>query len=276
MIINLVSIIIILAVIYLMMIMPKNSNRSDRSQFMGRFYAHRGLHQGKNIPENSLAAFKLAVDNGYGIEFDVRLTKDKVPVVFHDANLKRVCGVDKMVRDMDYEELREHTLYDSDEKIPHLQEVLDLVDGKVPLIVEIKVSKAFSSENLVCSMINLYLHQYKGVYCIESFNPLIPYWYKKNMPHIIRGQLATKNVYERTKIKNRLLNFTLRNLLYNFFTKPDFIAYNHKYKNLISYNLCRTLYKPLTIAYTIQSQDDLDKNKNKFDIFIFDNFIPQK
>ncbi|MDR7869263.1 MAG: glycerophosphodiester phosphodiesterase family protein [Tissierellaceae bacterium] len=274
MIIYFLYILLALTSIYLILIMPKIINRPDITKFMGRLYAHRGLHQGKSIPENSLAAFKLAVENNYGIELDVQLSMDGVPVVFHDDNLKRVCGIDRKVKDLNFDELRELTLYDSKEKIPHFQEVLDLVDGKVPLIVEIKSSNASDREALSCNTIAPYLDKYNGVYCVESFNPIVVLWYKNNRPSVVRGQLATKSINKKPTFKNRLLNFTLRNLLFNFLAKPDFIAYNHKNSSLVSYNLCRTLYKPLTVAYTIQSQEDLEKNEDKFDLFIFDNFIP--
>lgn len=271
-------ILIVLAImaLYLIMIMPKILNRPDLKDFMGIDYAHRGLHQDKNIsPENSLTAFKLAVDKNYGIELDVQLSKDGVPLVFHDDSLKRVCGIDVKVKDMDYKDLRQLNLYESNEKIPHLKEVLDLVDGKVPLIVEIKASKALESEALYCEAIAPYLDNYKGIYCVESFNPIVVFWYKVNRPDVIRGQLASKSIYKNSTIKNRLLNFSLRNLMFNFLSKPDFIAYNHKFSDLLSYNICRWLYRPLTVAYTIKSQEELDKKINKFDLFIFEDFYPR-
>ena len=274
--INLLIIILIIIGIYFLLIMPKIINKPDVGDFISEYYAHRGLHQEKNIsPENSLAAFNLAIDNAYGIELDVQLSKDQIPVVFHDDNLKRVCGVNKRVKELTFDELRELSLYDSNERIPHFQEVLDLVKGQVPLIVELKASKAFDREKSTCKIVAPYLDEYKGLYCVESFNPLIVLWFKNNRPNVVRGQLATKSVYKNTSFKNRSLNFVLRNLLLNILTKPDFIAYNHVYSHLPSYRICKRIYKPLTMAYTIQSQKDLDKNKNRFDVFIFDRFIPK-
>ena len=267
---------IVLAIIaaYLILIMPKILNRPDLKDFMGIYYAHRGLHQEKNIsPENSLAAFKLAVDNGYGIELDVQVTKDLIPVVFHDGDLKRVCGVDKNVRDMSLSKLRKLRLYDSNEKIPTLREVLNLVDGKVPLIVEFKV---YNKESIDCPIIAEHLDNYKGLYAIESFNPICVLWYKKNRPHIVRGQLANKKIHDNPGFKENILNFTLRNLMFNYLSKPDFIAYNQKFSHLVSYNICRALYKPLTVAYTIKSQKVLNEKKNKFDLFIFEGFYPDE
>lgn len=273
MLIYFILIVLIIIAVYLILIMPKIINKPDLKDFMGLSYAHRGLHQEKNIsPENSLAAFQLAVDNDYGIELDVQLSKDLVPVVFHDASLKRVCGIDKKVRDMDYKELRELNLYDSNEKIPHLQELLDLVDDRVPLIVELKV---YRNEDIDCPIIAGYLDSYKGLYCIESFNPISVLWYKKNRPQIVRGQLASKNIHGNKMLKEKILNFTLRNLMYNFLTKPDFIAYNQNISHLVSYNICRALYKPLTVAYTIKSQYVLNDKRDKFDLFIFEDFYPE-
>lgn len=101
----------ILAVLYLLAIMPRMTKRPDYTPLMGRHYAHRGLHDNKSdAPENSMAAFRKAIEAGYGIELDVQLTKDRIPVVFHDETLKRVCGVEGNVRDYTYEELQQFHL----------------------------------------------------------------------------------------------------------------------------------------------------------------------
>lgn len=269
----LIALIIIIA-LYILAIMPKMLNRPDLSKFTGRYYAHRGLHQDKaRVPENSLAAFKLAVEKNYGIELDVHLTRDGEPVVFHDYNLMRVCGLDRKIRDLTFKELRRLSLFDSDQYIPHLQEVLDLVQGRVPLIVEFKIYQEVAE---ACRIIAPYLDSYQGPYCIESFNPMVVYWYKKNRPKVIRGQLATKDIYKEVDYRKGIMNFVLRNLLFNFITRPDFIAYDQRFSQQFSYRLCKNLYKPLTIAYTIQSKEALKKKYKEFDLFIFDSFIPKE
>lgn len=264
--------ILIIGIIYLVLIMPKMLNRRKFCAFNDIYYAHRGLHNNSsNAPENSLEAFKLAVENGYGIELDVQLTKDKIPIVFHDANLKRVCGIDKNVRELTFNELQELKLFNSDKQIPLFTDVINIIKGRVPLIVEYK---AKGNDTEVCDILAPILDSYEGVYCIESFNPLILMWYKKSRPQVIRGQLSTN--YLRGGVKNdRLLNFLLQNLLFNIITKPDFIAFNHKYSNMLSLNICRILYKIPTFAYTIGSMEDLMRNKKKFDYFIFEGFIPK-
>lgn len=249
--------------------MPKIFNRDSFADFKDYYYAHRGLHS-SSVPENSITAFKNAVDKGYGIELDVRLTKDDVPVVFHDHSIKRMCDVDIDVRDLTFSELKEYRLLNSAESIPKFTEVLDLINGRVPIIVELKVRNDSEKTSEIVANI---LDNYKGIYCIESFNPKVVLWFKKNRPHVIRGQLSTR--YSKVKGSgNRLLNFILQNYGFNLFTKPDFIAFNHKHKNMLSFTLCRKLYRVPTIAYTITSQEELEESKDYFDYFIFENFEP--
>lgn len=264
--------ILFIIALYLFAIMPKVINKVDFTPFKGRHYAHRGFHGDKNIsPENSMAAFKLAVDNDYGIEFDIQLSKDNIPVVFHDEGLKRVCGIDKNVNDYNYQELKEISLFGSQERIPHLKDVLNLVDGKVPLIVELKGE---TSDTSIAGYVAPYLDDYKGVYCIESFNPFILLWFKKNKPNIVRGQLTTQFKDKGKAFKIKVRDFILENLMLNFLTKPDFIAYNHLDPDSLAFSICKNLYRSFTVAYTIQSNEDLKSNLNRFDLFIFDKFTP--
>ena len=264
-------ILIVLTFLYLLAIMPKMLSRADITPFKGRFYAHRGMHDNITIaPENSIGAFKLAIENQYGIELDVRLTKDNIPVVFHDAALKRVCGLDKSVRDLTFEELNSLYLFDSNERIPLLTNVLELINGEVPLIIELKTTK---NDTTICKIVAPILDNYNGIYCIESFNPMIVIWYKNNRPNVIRGQLSTN--YSKNGIKNdKVLNFLLQNLLFNFAAKPDFVAYNYKYSNMLSYLLCHKLFKIPTFAYTIGSNEELQVSQDRFDFFIFEGFKP--
>ncbi len=267
------GIIILMITLYLLAIMPKMLNKPDMSLFSGRYYAHRGFYDNKvDSPENSMAAFSSAIEKGFGIEFDVQLSKDNIPVVFHDFNLMRVCGVDKNVNELTFAELRQLFLFDSSERIPHLQELLDLVDGKVPLIVEIKAN---SNASLVCSVVSSVLNSYRGLYCIESFNPFIVLWYKKNRPTIIRGQLSMNYLKDMTK-QNKVLSFILQYLFLNFITKPNFIAYDYRYYNNVSLILCKNLFKITTVAYTIPSKIELENHYKHFDLLIFENFSPGK
>lgn len=262
----------VVIVLYLLAIMPRMINKPDRTPFQGVLYAHRGLHDNEtDAPENSMKAFGKAVDADFGIELDVQTTKDGIPVVFHDFTLKRVCGGEGKVCDYTYEELQQFGLCKSEEKIPRLEDFLNMVDGRVPLIVELKVEWTNIS---VCQRVDDLLKNYKGTYCIESFNPLVLLWYRRNHNKVMRGQLSDAFLQEEGM--KGLLYFILEHMLLNFVTKPDFIAYNHKYYWTLSRQLCKKLYRNLAVAWTIRSEDELAARRKDFDLFIFDSFIPKE
>ena len=257
--------------LYLLAIMPRIIGKPDATPFVNRLYAHRGLHDNKgDAPENSLRAFEKAVDANFGIELDIQLTQDKIPVVFHDATLKRMCGKEGRVCEYAYEELRQFVLADSEQGIPKLEEVLKLVGGKVPLIVEFKMEGTDCS---LCPIADEILKKYEGAYCIESFNPLCLLWYRRHNKRVMRGQLSQD--YAKDKRYNGPLYFLLKYLLFNGWTKPDFIAYDcHASRNL-SLKICRYLYGCLTAAWTIKCSEELEIHKKSHDLCIFDNFIPK-
>ena len=264
--------ILILAVLYLLMIMPRMAGKPDTATFTKWLYAHRGLHDNRtDAPENSLRAFQKAVEAGFGIEMDIQMTKDHVPVVFHDFTLKRICNADGKIADYTFEELQQVHLCDSDQKIPKFEDVLKLVDGKVPLIVELKIEALDTS---ICPAGDKLLSAYKGMYCIESFNPLGVFWYRRHRKEIVRGQLS--DAFLKEGEYRGVLYFLLQNLVFNFLTKPDFIAYHHKYPEILSRRICRGLYHNTAAAWTIKSQKELDAARKNFDIFIFDSFMPER
>lgn len=267
----LLIVIAILLILYLFLIAPRMLGKPDYSQLKGVHFAHRGLFDNASeAPENSLAAIRLAVENGYGIEMDIQLSKDGIPVVFHDATLKRMCGVDGKVWDYTLEELQQMKLASSNETIPTFADVLDTVAGKVPLIIEYKLDRV---QTQVCelgnALLTTYEAKYHGIYCIESFHPLAVLWYKKNRPDIIRGQLSME--FWRDKEKHYAWYMVILSfLLSNVATRPDFIAYQHTdYKN-ISRRLCRIL-GALSVTWTIKSVAQYEKVKDQFDLFIFDS-----
>lgn len=260
----------ILVILYLLMIMPRMIRKADAAPFRSVLYAHRGLHNNQSeAPENSMNAFARAVEGGYGIELDIQLSKDKVPVVFHDFTLKRVCGADGKVSDYTFEELQQFRLCGSEEKIPRFEDVLRLVDGKVPLIVEFKIERLDTS---LCPIADKLLRDYKGSYCMESFNPLGVFWYRRNHKEVMRGQLS--DAFLKDEQFNGLLYFLLENLMFNFLTKPDFIAYNHKYSYKLSRRLAHGFYHNTAVAWTIKSEEELQAARKHFDLYIFDSFIP--
>lgn len=266
------AIVLVLIFLYYMMVMPRVIHKPDTKPLHGWLYAHRGLHDNKtDAPENSLPAFRKAVEAGYGVELDVQLTKDEQVVVFHDNDLRRVCGVDAPVNAYTYEELQKFKLFDTNETIPLYTDVLKILDGKVPIIMEIKM---VDNKTRVCELTNEIMKNYKGLYCMESFSPYAVLWYKKHENAIVRGQLSAK--FRREGDKMNFGKFLVQELLTNFITKPDFVAYSNKGANGMSRCICKDLYKNLSVTWTIKSQEDFDKAYEDFDLFIFEGFLPDK
>lgn len=181
--------------------------------------AHRGLHDNKDVIENSISAFKLTIKEDENIELDVQKTKDNVIVVYHDYNLLRLTGVDKELKDLTYDELKNLKLLNTEEYIPTLKEVLELVNGKVGILIEIKNE---GEAGFLEAILAKELKNYKGDFAIQAFNPFVLEWFKLNANDIKRGQLA--GGYEDSNLKT-YEKFLLGNLLLNFKAKPNFIAY---------------------------------------------------
>jgi len=262
----------VLAVLYMLAIMPRIFNRPDTTLFKKRYFAHRGLHDNaSDAPENSMAAFRKAVEAGLGMELDVQVTKDGVPVVFHDFKLERICGAPGKIADSTYEELQAYTLCDSKERIPRFSELLEMVDGQVPLIVEIKAETANVS---CCGIIDSLLRAYRGPYCIESFNPMVLWWFRRNRGSVVRGQLSSN--FRKEGVYWNILYFAMTHLLFNFLTKPDFIAYNHKFSEEPGRRICRHLFRHPAAAWTVRSEQDLEALQGEYDVFIFDSFLPKR
>ena len=186
--------------------------------------AHRGYH-GPGVPENSCAAFRAAIQNGYTIELDVHATKDDVLVVFHDDNLVRMTGYDKSIEDCTFAEIRDLVLGATDEKIPAFAEVLDAVNGRVGLLIEIKQHPRIGHvEELICRL----LDTYQGKFAVASFDPRILRWFVINRPSYIRGQISGGLKGRKLPVLQR---FLLKNLVVALISRPDFIAYEYRYFN---------------------------------------------
>lgn len=265
-----IIVLLCLAIIYMLAIMPRVFHCPDTGLFREVYFAHRGLHDNAgDAPENSMAAFRKAVEAGFGMELDVHVTRDGVPVIFHDFKLDRICGAEGKIEEYTYEELQRFTLCDSEEKIPRFEDLLAMVQGQVPLIVEIKSESADMS---ACERIDRLLRTYEGSYCIESFNPLVLWWFRRHHNEVVRGQLSSD--FRRDGGYTHVMYFVMTHLLLNFLTKPDFIAYNHKFYKEPGRRLCQKLFRRPAAAWTIRSQHELEAVRNDFDVFIFDSFCP--
>lgn len=231
--------------------------------FKNRLIAHRGLHKNKIIPENSMLAFKAAIEKNYAIEFDINITKDNQIVVFHDDDLNRLCNKKENIEDVSYDFLKDLNLYESNEKIPLLKELLDEVAGKIPLIIEIKKHKNIGLlENILLEM----LKEYKGEYFICSFEKDILLWLKKNKPKEIRGL-----IFESLPIKFK--KYEKIAFLYKYFkSKADFISLEDKLIDSSIYDFCKK--KELDIlVWTIKDKKSFQNIDKKVSAVIFENFI---
>ena len=231
-------------------------------------YAHRGLHNKPVIAENSMTAFELAVKEGFGIELDIHLTRDNNLAVIHDASLKRTCGIDLKIEELDISEAKMYLLEESDDAIPDFEEVLEMVDGRIPLIVELKVVD--DNVDAICRRTAGILRNYKGPVCVESFDPRAVKWFKDHEPQFVRGQLAGalgKTDPEFSK-KN---DFLLKNLLVNFYCKPDFVAYRFDDRDEAGFKR----YKGPKFFWTIKDYAHLKEAEAMGAAGIFEQFNPK-
>jgi len=259
-------------ILYLFFLYPGKGRKDLLAPFKGTYIAHRGLFNKEDAPENSMEAFRRARDAGYAIELDVHLTRDGRLAVFHDDTLQRMCGTDKHIIGLTYDELSGYRLLESGEKIPLFSEVLEEINGKVPLLIEIK-----TDGNVVktAKAVDEATKDYKGVFAVQSFDPRAPYYFKKHRSEVPRGILSTKHKAKASG-KSPIITIVMTNLLCNFLVRPDFIAYNYKYADQPSFSLMRRLYKTDCAAWTVRSEKALKKAKKSFSMIIFDSFIPSK
>jgi len=268
-----ITILVILAALlalYLLSIRGRTGH-PDLPKLQPYSYAHRGLH-GSGIPENSMAAFRAALESGYGIELDVHLLKDGNLAVIHDSALQRTTGCQGSIEALSTEDLPRHCLEGTAETIPTFRQVLDLYAGKYPLIVELKPEHG--NQAALCEATCRMLQDYPGLYCLESFDPRCVYWLKKHRPQLIRGQLSSNYRKGKAKLPG-ILKFILTHHLGNFLTQPDFIAYKFPHRNDTPSNtLCRKVWGIQGVSWTLYSQEEYDTAKEEGWIPIFEGFRP--
>ena len=264
-----ISILVLLAVLYLFSLHGRRG-RPGLKALQGHRYAHRGLHD-ETRPENSMAAFEVAVEHGFGIELDVHLLKDGTLAVFHDSDLKRITGKEGKLEDLTKEQLPEYFLCGTEQTIPLFSDVLQLCGGKIPLIVELKSANNnyAALTEATCEM----LKSYPGVYCMESFDPRCVRWLKQNRPDIIRGQLAENFMVSKSPV-SKVLKFLLTHQLLNFLTVPDFVAYKFADRKNLSNFLVRKLWGLQGVSWTLRTMEEYRTAQSEDLIPIFENFVP--
>ncbi|MBI9107797.1 MAG: hypothetical protein JEZ04_13705 [Spirochaetales bacterium] len=257
---------------------PRRASRGSEIKFDKLKFAHRGMYNNTDVPENSLAAFKIAVEKGYAIELDIRLTKDNEIVVFHDDSLKRMCQIEEAVSSLTLNELRKLYLSGTKEQIPTFKEFLKLVDGKVPLLIEYKAGMPGSNASTICTLAEALLSKYSGSYFVESFNYNVLEWYKLNKPEIMRGQLSMglqcyvpaigKAAAEKIPLRRRKM---MTYLLYNYKSRPNFIGYRWQDINFMV-KLNKLLGAKIA-CWTVTSKETEEKLLQKYDSVIFEQYL---
>lgn len=257
-----------LVLLYLLAITPAlKQNKTLKKLGVTRF-AHRGLH-GDGIPENSLSAFLNAVKAGVGIELDVQLTSDDVPVIMHDGNTKRTTNEEHKISKITAKKFASLKLANG-EAPPTLKSALKVIDGKVPLLIELKPDGMRYKK--LCKETFSLLKGYSGTFIAESFDPRVLLWLRIHRPKIARGQLAANELP-----MPRPIVFLLKNLVFNFLAKPHFVAYEHGYidKN-IAPRIMKKLFKETMLAWTV-TDEKTDSELTEHGITtIFENYLPPK
>lgn len=265
--------VIIVVCAWLFLIAPGDD--TNMKKYKDVKYAHRGLHgtvgYDSFCAENSMTAFARAKEKGFGIELDVRVSKDGEVVVFHDADVKRVTGAEGRVCELTLAQLRELSLMETNDTVPTLNEVLELIDGAVPILVELKEE---TLDHTISEKTAEVLKHYRGDFIVESFSPLAFGAFKKNMPEVCRGFLAHKSTeIERCRtFKHRVI----QRFLLNFMVRPAFIAMSRKTPGLFPMPVIKALFKTPMIAWTVRSkEEEIEAYKNGFSGIIFENYIPE-
>ncbi len=261
---------LIAAVVYVFLMMPRVTDRADMD-LVTTDYAHRGLHSAV-YPENSLPAFALAAENGFGIELDVHLSRDGEVVVFHDSSAKRMCGVDRRIEDMTVAEIKALKLGSTVFGVPMLSEVLELVDGKVPLLIEIKGE---GREEKLCETVARMLDTYSGAFAVQSFSPFVLAYFKRYRPRFARGQLVTRVKSTKENKRSGLLCFLLTHMLLNVISRPDFISMSGARINTLGFRLCVSLFRCKSFVWTVRTPKQYKRVHSLGSFAIFENFKPQ-
>ena len=260
----------LLALLYVLSTMCRKGHKGLEN-LRGWSYAHRGLH-GNGIPENSMAAFRAALDGGYGIELDLHLMKDGKLAVFHDNTLDRTTGKSGRLEDLTAEDLVNYPLEGTDEQIPLFSQVLELYDGKAPIIVELKPvgGNHAALTKAACDM----LDAYHGVYCLESFDPRCIHWLKNNRPELIRGQLTENFIANKKSPLPFWMKAILTHQVENFLVKPDFVAYKFADRKTLSNFLVHKLWGAQGVTWTLKTPQEYADAVEEGWIPIFEGFRP--
>ena len=257
---------------YALLLKPRR-NHPGWDALSGVRYAHRGLHDIRlGVPENSMAAFRRAVEQGFGAELDVHLMADGELAVVHDSSLARVCGKPVRIEDLTAADLPDCTLLGTEETVPLLRDVLALFEGKTPLIIELKVERG--NAGALTDAVMAALSGWNGTYCIESFHPGVLLRLKEKYPEVIRGQLSQNFLSGEHTGMGPAADFIMTHLLTTSLTKPDFIAYHHRHRDTVSLRRMKKAYGVHEAAWTVRDRETMEALDKDGAVSIFEGFIP--
>ena len=263
--------VIVLFVVYLFFVLPAGADEEKFAPFQGLMAAHRGLYEkDQSVPENSLEAFKRAAEYGCGVELDVQLSKDGEVVVFHDDTVDRMTTEKGRVDSFTLEELQAMPLMGTEHRMPLFTDVMAVLDGKSPTIVELKSTPNYKE---LCENTLVLLRMFKGPYCVESFDPRIVRWFYKNAPDLTRGQLTEAFSYWRKAGLPLWRCVMMHTLCVNFLTHPQFIAFGRGHRPL-----CMLLGRKLgakTVFWTERPDSDHRTLAKRYDCRIFEHYRPE-
>ena len=265
------GLVLFLVLLYGFFIVPRRAGKEQRAPFSGLMAAHRGLYEkDQSVPENSLEAFSRAANAGYGVELDVQLTKDGQVVVFHDDTVDRMTDRKGRVDSFTLSELQAMPLKGTGHRVPLFTDVMAVLDGVSPTIVELKSTKNYPE---LCEKTLAILRTLKGPYCVESFDPHIVRWFKKNAPDILRGQLTESFSNWRNGGATLWQAFLMHTLCFNFLTRPQFIAFGRGHRPL-----CWFLGRAsgaMTVYWTERPDSDHAWLAKRYDCRIFEHYRPE-
>lgn len=227
--------------------------------------AHRGLH-GNGVPENSLKSFEKAIEKNYAIELDTRLSSDGEVIVFHDPTTGRLVDKDVKINETSFNELKSMHLEGTESKIPSFKEVLELVNSKVPILVEIKNEGSVGS--LEDAVIQL-LDQYPGEFAIQSFNPLSLKYISKKRPTFKVGMLAGS--FSKSKL-SILKKYILKYMLFTPYLKPDFFSVEYGVDIWMQQSMMKLYSNRPVLYWTIKDQMKASELLNDHKGVIFEGF----
>ena len=259
-----------LFVIYVLSTMCRRGH-PGLSALSGWAYGHRGLYR-PGVPESSHPAFQRAKDHGYGVELDVHLLADGNLAVMHDYQLERTTGFQGRIEDYTAPQVTQLHLENTKYKVLLFSQVLEIFDGKAPIIVELKSTKDNYAE--LCRRTCELLDGYDGVYCLESFDPRCVLWLRRHRPELIRGQLV-ENYFQRDKSRMPwIVRFLLVNQMLNFLTFPDFVAYRFHDRKTFSNFVVDKVWGAASVAWTLKTPEEYETAVKEGRIPIFEGFYP--